>query len=95
MSSLFNPSLYETISLISSGPQNAPLSKFNYQKSRLDNMQVIQQRLSVFYITVFGLVEMVLFANVVVPVHAFGQETMPAVMMFCNRPQDSQPVGKL
>ena len=58
-------------------------------------MQVIEKRFGVLDVPELGFVEMVLFAHVVVPVHTFGQETMPAVMMFGNRPQDSPPVGKI
>ena len=72
-----------------------PTFKFNYQQGRLYKMQVIQQWFGVLDVSELGFIEMMLFAHVVVPVHAFGQKTMPAVMMFCNRPQDSQPIGKI
>jgi len=67
-----------------------PTFKFNYQQGWLHNMQIIQKRFGVLDVPEFGAAEMMLFAHVVVPVHAFGQETIPAVMAFSHRYDVSQ-----
>ena len=58
-------------------------------------MQVVQKGLGIFDVTVFGLIEMMLLADVVVPVHTLGQKAFVAMMMLCDRAQDGQTIAKV
>ena len=55
-------------------------------------MLIIQERFGILNGAVFGLGNMVALADVIVPIHAFGQESMRPVMVPGDGAQDGQAV---
>ena len=64
------------------------------EQCRFDNVEVVQERFGVFYVAEFGLAKVVLLADVIIPVHPFGQEAFVAVMMPGDSPQNGQAVAE-
>lgn len=57
-------------------------------------MEVVQERFGVLYIAELRLAEVVLLADVIIPIDSLGQEAFVAVMMPGDSPQNGKAVAK-
>ncbi len=57
-------------------------------------MEVVQERLGVLYVAELRLAEVVLLADVIIPIDTLGQEAFVAVMMPGDGPQNGEAISK-
>ena len=61
-------------------------------KRWLGDVLVVEKGFGVLNVAIFRLVDVVLLADVIIPIDAFGQEAMGPVMVFGDGAQDGQAV---